>query len=80
VTEVIKILIFFKFKGWQWNAYQDIMSWQGVETESEYPYTGEDGTCQRNAKLAVAPIKNYTCLSGPEPFNETLMAAYLVTF
>jgi hypothetical protein len=64
--------------GWQWNAYSDVMSWGGVETEAEYPYVGEDQKCARQPNLAVAPIKNYTCLSGPNGANENQMAAYLV--
>ena len=31
--------------GWQWNAYEDVMTWGGVETEQEYPYTAVDGYC-----------------------------------
>jgi hypothetical protein len=55
------------------------MSWNGVETEAEYPYTGESGACERQPKLKIAPIQNYTCLSGPAPADEDQMAAYMVT-
>jgi len=66
--------------GWQWNAYVDIMSWKGVELETKYPYTGQDGQCALNKSLAVAPIKNYTCITTPNgnPADEDQMAAILV--
>jgi cathepsin F len=65
--------------GWQWNAYFDIESWGGVETEAQYPYTGVDGNCQLNKNMVTAGIKNYTCLSHKKGgANEEDMAAYLV--
>jgi len=66
--------------GWQWNAYSDIMVWGGVETETQYPYTGVDGTCKNNSRLFQAPIKNYTCLTTPKTngADEDQMAAFLV--
>jgi len=66
--------------GWQWNAYIDVMLWKGVETEEQYPYTGETGQCQRTNGSLMAPITNYTCLSSPNgnPADEAQMAAYLV--
>jgi len=66
--------------GWQWNAFFDVLNWGGVETESDYPYTGVDGTCQRTASKMIAPITNYTCLSqyNGNPADEQQMAAYLV--
>jgi len=66
--------------GWQWSAFTDVMSWGGVETETQYPYTAETGTCNINNKLLTAAIKNYTCLTDPNHngVNEDQMAAYLV--
>jgi len=66
--------------GWQWNAYSDILSWRGVEKESQYAYTGVDGTCEFNAKYVQAPITNYTCLTNPNTtgVDETKMASFLV--
>jgi len=66
--------------GWQWNAFEDIMTWGGVETEAEYPYTAEDGTCNKDPSKFIAKIQNYTCLSTPDGAgaNEDKMAAYLV--
>jgi len=56
--------------GWQWNAYSDVMTWGGVETETQYPYTGETDTCNMKKNLLQAKVSNYTCLS-----NQTSGAA-----
>jgi len=65
--------------GWQWNAFEDIMTWGGVETETEYPYTAEDGTCQINKADLIVPVKNYTCLTNNKTSgaDEAQMAAFL---
>jgi len=64
--------------GWMWNAMTDIMSWGGLETETAYPYTGEDGTCTMSGPYNAA-LKNYTCLSVPNGADETtLMPTFLV--
>jgi len=64
--------------GFQWNAFLDIMSWGGLVTEAAYPYTGQTGTCQMPAKNQfMAPISNYTCLSGPNPANEPQLMTYI---
>jgi len=63
--------------GWQWAAFYDIMSWGGLQTEAEYPYTGETGTCHMNKQQLIAPITNYTCFSGPNPANEEQLRAYI---
>jgi cathepsin F len=66
--------------GWQWNAFYDIISWGGVDLESQYVYTAQTGTCKKNQYTAYAPISNYTCLSTPQgaTASEDNMAAYLV--
>jgi len=66
--------------GWQWNAFGDIITWGGVETETQYPYTAEDGTCQLNKALLQAKISNYTCLtnSTTDGANEDYLAAFLI--
>jgi len=66
--------------GWQWSAFEDIITWGGVETETDYPYTAEDGTCNKDPSKFIAKIQNYTCLSTPDGAgaNEDKMAAYLV--
>jgi len=65
--------------GWPWSAFFDIISWKGVERESDYPYTAQDGTCNRKASLTIAPIKNYTCVTTPNgaAADEGQMAAFL---
>jgi len=63
--------------GWPWSAMNDIVSWGGIETETAYPYTGEDGNCANNPTKYSAKIKNYTCVSGPLPADETQMATFL---
>jgi len=62
--------------GWQWNAFYDVVNWGGVKLESEYPYTGRDGTCKKDGNL-TAPIRNYTCLTGPDPVDEDKLRAYV---
>jgi cathepsin F len=34
--------------GWPYNAFQYVISAGGMDSESSYPYTGQDGTCQFN--------------------------------
>jgi len=52
--------------GWMWTALYDVITWNGLPTETAYPYTGVDGSCKNisNMKLYAKP-KNFTCLSGP---------------
>jgi len=65
--------------GFQWNAFLDIINWGGLVTEAQYPYTGETGTCHMPPKSQLtAPIKNYTCLSGPDPANEEQLRAFIL--
>jgi len=65
--------------GWQWNAFFDVLTWGGVETEADYPYQGVDQACQRTQSKMVSPIKNYTCLSqyNGKAADEQQMTAYL---
>jgi cathepsin F len=66
--------------GFQWNAFIDIMTWGGLVTESDYPYTGETGTCATPVQSKFfSPIKNYTCLSGPNPADEEQLRTYMFT-
>jgi len=60
--------------GWMWTALTDVMSWGGVETELQYPYTGVDGTCNKVNSNLYAAVKNYTCIGT----DEDQMAAFLV--
>jgi len=63
--------------GWPWSAMTDIVGWGGLDTEKNYPYKGTTDACKKKG-AAADPIKNYTCLSGPNYANETTMAAFLV--
>jgi len=67
--------------GWQWNAFEDIIYWGGVETESEYPYTGSEGSCRMDKTKIQSPIANYTCLTKNTTVgaDEDVMASYLYT-
>jgi len=66
--------------GWQWNAYEDILVWGGVVTETEYPYEGVAGTCSYSKSDIQAKISNYTCLTHPNSSgaDEDVMAAFLI--
>jgi cathepsin F len=48
--------------GLPWLAYEDIITNGGLTDEADYPYTGEDGTCQ-TGKPIMATIANWTALS-----------------
>lgn len=64
--------------GWMWTAMNDVIGQGGLESESNYPYTGKDGSCSfDNSKVAVS-VSNYTCLTSPNAANEDDMAAFLV--
>jgi len=68
--------------GWPWLAMTDLMSWKGMATEDQYPYTGGSQACQRLPSMDSAPITNYTCLSGTGQqgggvADEGVMAAFL---
>lgn len=55
------------------NAFMYTIANGGIDTESSYSYTAEDGTCKFNAKNVGAKFSNWTMLPG----NETQMAAWL---
>jgi len=52
-------------------AYEYVIKAGGMETESDYPYTAEDGTCAFKSKEVVARIVNYTYVTVDK--NETQM-------
>jgi cathepsin F len=59
--------------GLPWLAYEDIITNGGLTDEVDYPYTGEDGTCQ-TGKPNIAKIANWTALST----DVTQIMTYLV--
>jgi len=65
--------------GWMWNAMFDVINWGGLESETNYPYTGGDGACQMNNDTKFADsMRNYTCLSNPDPADEDNMVNVLI--
>jgi len=71
--------------GWPWTALVDVMSFGGLPTEADYPYTAADGTCVVKTKKVILKPSNYTCLSGPKqaggPADEvTQMPTYLMKY
>ena len=59
--------------GLMWNAFEYIIKNGGIDAESAYPYTAEDGTCAFNSTAVVAKISNWTMIST----NEDDMASWL---
>jgi len=65
--------------GWMWNAFFDVINWQGISSETDYPYVGVQQTCQMSSSLKpVSGLKNYTCVSSPDLADEDNMAAVLI--
>jgi cathepsin F len=66
--------------GWPWNAFSDVVTWKGLQTEAAYPYTAYTGTCHQKLNTLQGVITNYTCItqSHGNIANEDQMAAYLV--
>mmetsp|Transcript_13892 Transcript_13892/g.35455 ORF Transcript_13892/g.35455 Transcript_13892/m.35455 type:complete len:340 (-) Transcript_13892:78-1097(-) len=60
--------------GLPWLAYEDIMSWGGIEAESDYGYSGEDGQCLKGQHPVAAKISNWTAI----PNDVAKIQAYLV--
>jgi C1A family cysteine protease len=62
--------------GLPWLAYEDIMSWGGIGAEDAYPYSGEDGTCNREKTPVVAKISNWTAIPNDLSKIEAYLAAH----
>ncbi|KAK7268305.1 hypothetical protein RIF29_21002 [Crotalaria pallida] len=56
------------------NAYNYLMEAGGLEEESSYPYTGEQGECKFDPNKVAASVTNFTNI----PVDESQIAAYLV--
>jgi len=52
--------------GWPFQAMGWVISQTGLDTESSYPYTGQDGTCAESSGKIGANIKSYTNVSQDE--------------
>lgn len=58
--------------GLPWLAYNDIKTWGGLTSESEYPYTGMDGSCQ-TGKTIQAKISSWSSVSSDLATIETAL-------
>jgi C1A family cysteine protease len=56
-------------------AYAYVIAAGGMETDADYPYTGEDDTCAFQASKVAAKIKSWTYITQTQ--NETEMQAKL---
>jgi len=64
--------------GWTYWAFEYLMTAGGQESEADYPYTAQDGTCMFAASKIAAPISNYTfatnpCESGSCPVQDDML-------
>ncbi|XP_048132632.1 zingipain-2-like [Rhodamnia argentea] len=59
--------------GWMDNGFQYIIDNKGISSESDYPYVGADGTCDKQASsVAAAKISSYTDVN---PSEDDMLAA-----
>jgi len=61
-------------------AYQFVMSEGGMEDESDYPYTAQDGTCAFNKADVKVTISNWHYAAPANKDDETTMQANLVSW
>lgn len=69
--------------GWPWSAMVDVMTWKGLVTTSQYPYTAQTNHCRQTLPSPNAAVSNYTCLSATSttnggPASETHMQQFLM--
>jgi len=64
--------------GWTYWAFEYLLSAGGQETEANYPYTAQDGTCAFDKTKIAATLTNFTfatdpCESGTCPTQDDLL-------
>jgi len=60
-------------------AYQYVVSAGGLETNAEYPYNAQDGTCNANKSLEQDPITGYQLAIPSGSTDEISLANFLAT-
>jgi len=69
--------------GWTYWAFEYLMTAGGQESEADYPYTAQDGTCKFDASKIAAKLTNYSfatppCESGSCPTIDDQLQTQLV--
>jgi cathepsin F len=62
--------------GWPYWAYEYLIQVGGIETEADYPYTAEDGSCSTN-KADFVPCKPYKWEYVTQSEDETQMQSFM---
>jgi len=62
--------------GWPYDAYAYIISASGQDSESAYPYTAEDGTCEAAQNTPVAKISNWQYVTQSQDENAMQQFVY----
>jgi len=70
--------------GWTYWAFEYLLKAGGQETEANYPYTAQDGTCAFSPSKIAARVQNYTfattpCESGSCPVQDDTLRTALHT-
>jgi len=63
--------------GWPYNAYQYVISAGGLETESDYPYTAKDGTCNFDSSKVECKVQSWKYVTQSQ--DENAMQNFLYT-
>jgi len=58
-------------------CYQYVQSTAGLETEQQYPYIGQDGSCQAQTNLEQDPINGFQYVIPQGSIDENQMASFL---